>query len=153
LAEFVVGGLQAVNADAHVVVANRGNLVDGFLGDQGAVGGQADVEARFIRPAGNVEDVRAQQVLTAGENQHRYAVGLEIVHHGVDFLGAQLALEVDVGRDRVAVFAGQVTAADEVPDYHRAAGFGHRAHWRRVHQAFDVTGHSKHKFSLSSGVA
>src|SRR5690606_39789037 len=86
---------------------NRGNLVDVFFGDQGAVGGQANVEAHFLGPVGNLENVRAHQGFTAGENQHRHAVGFEVVHHGVDFLGAQLALEVDVGRDRVAVFAGQ----------------------------------------------
>ena len=51
------------------------------------------------------------------------------------------------------MLAGEVATADQVPDYHRAAGLGDRAHRYRVHQALDVAGHAKHSFSLSSGVA
>src|SRR5690554_4245198 len=145
LAEFVVGGLQTVNADAHVVVAYGFDLADVFFGDQGAVGRKAHVKAHFLGPVGNLVNVRAHQRLTARQDQYRNTVGFEVVHHGVDFFSAQFTLEVDIGRDRVAVFAGEVAAADEVPDHHRATGLGHRAHRARIHQGLDVAGHAKHR--------
>ncbi len=118
--EVVVGFLDAVQADADVIEADGGNAVDIAFVDQRAVGGQADVEAHVLGAVGDVEDVGPQQRLAAGENQHRHAEALEVVHHGEDFGGGQLAGEILVGRNRVAVLAGQVAAPDQIPDHHRA---------------------------------
>ena len=65
--------------------------------DQGAVAGEADVEAQVLGAHGDLEDVGAQQGLAAGEDQHRHAEGLQVVHHGEDLLRRELAGKVDVG--------------------------------------------------------
>ena len=115
-AEAVVGRLQAVNRDADVVVADAGNPVDVGFVDERAVGREADIEAHVLGAPGDIEDVRPQQRLAARENQHRHAEGLEIVHDLVNLRGRKLAGEILVGRDRIAVLAGEVAAADEIPD-------------------------------------
>jgi hypothetical protein len=131
-AEAVVGLADAVEADADVVESRLGDAVDVGFVDQRAVGRQADVEAHGLGAAGDVEDVRPQQRLAAGEDQHRHAEGLEVVHHAEDFLGRQLAGEILVGGNRVAVLAGQVAAPDQVPDHHRAGRIALRAERRGV---------------------
>ena len=69
---------------------------------------------------GDLEDVGPQQRLAPRQDQHRHPEGLQLVHHPEDLIGAQLAGEVLVGRDRITVLAGEVAAPDEVPDHHRA---------------------------------
>ena len=118
-AEEIVRLAQAVQADAHVVEAHGGDAVGHGLVDQGAVGRQARVELHVPGAFGDLEDVGPHQRLAAREDQHRHPVGLEVVHHAEHFLRGQLALVVVVGRQRVAVLAGQVAAADQVPDHHR----------------------------------
>jgi hypothetical protein len=115
-AEAVVHGADAVQADADVVEAGPCHAVGHRRVDQGAVGGQADVEAHGLGAVGNVEQVRPQQRLAAGEDEHRHAGGLEVVHDAEDLGGAELAAVLMVGREGVAMFAGEVAAADEVPD-------------------------------------
>ncbi len=125
-AEAVVHFADAVEADADIVVADRGDAVGGGLVDQRAVGRQADIKAHRLGAGGDVEDVGAQQRLAAREDQHRHAEGLQVVHDPEHLLGRQLAGEIDIAGDRVAVLAHQVAAPDEIPDHHRAR---RRARW------------------------
>ena len=119
-AELVVGLADAVEADSHVVEVGGGDGVDVGGVDQRAVGRQAHVEAHLLGPPGDLEDVGPQQRLAPRQDQHRHPEGLQLVHHPEDLIGAQLAGEVLVGRDRITVLAGEVAAPDEVPDHHRA---------------------------------
>jgi hypothetical protein len=64
------------------------------------------------------KDIRAQQGLATGEDQHRHAEALEIVHHGKDLVGRQLTREILVGGDGIAVLAGEIAAPDKIPDHH-----------------------------------
>jgi hypothetical protein len=110
--------------------------------DEGAVGRQAQVEAERLAARRDVEQVLAQQRLAAREDERAHVERLEVVHHREHLAGLQLAGEVDVGGDRVAVHARQVAAPDQVPDHHRAGGSG-RARGRRglqdlVHEAGDA---------------
>ncbi|MDT4859434.1 hypothetical protein FQZ97_939420 [compost metagenome] len=115
-AKLVVRLAQAVQADAHVVEACCGDAVGHGGVDQRAVGGQAGVEAHGARAVGDVEDVGPHQRLTAGEDEHRHAKGLEVVHHRGHLVPAQLTGVFVVGREGVAVFAGEVAAPDQVPN-------------------------------------
>ena len=121
-AEFVVRGLEAVQADAHVVKTGSGHAVGHGLVNQRAVGGQADVKAHALRARGNVEQVGAHQGLAAREDEHRHAESAQVVHHRMNLLRTQLARVVVVGRQGVAMLAGEVAAADQVPDHDRAGG-------------------------------
>ena len=98
----------------------RGDLARYWRVDQRAVGGQADVEAHRLGAARDLENIRPQQRLAAGKDQHRHAESLQVVHHREDLRGRQLAGKILVGRNRVAVLAGQVAAPDQVPDHHRS---------------------------------
>jgi hypothetical protein len=93
LPKMVVGCTDAVERNADVVEIALGDAIDVRV-DQGAVRRQADVEAHRLGTAGDVEDVRMQQRLAAGENQHRHAKTLEIVHHRKDLVGRQLTGKV-----------------------------------------------------------
>src|SRR5690606_38463662 len=86
-AEAVVGGARSVDADADVVVADLRNGVDVAAVDERAVGGQPHVKPQRLGAARDVEDVRPQQRLAAGEDQHPYTAGLEVVHHGINLGG------------------------------------------------------------------
>jgi hypothetical protein len=119
-AELVVRGAEAVEADADVVVADGADAVEHGRVDQRAVGGQRGEEAHLLRARRDLENVRPQQRLAAGKDQRRNAEGLELVHDAEHLGGAQLAGEVLVGGNRIAVLAGQVAAPDQVPDHHRA---------------------------------
>ncbi len=119
-AEPVVDGADAVQAHADIVVADLGDALGRRLVDQRPVRGQADIEAHCLRPGRDGEDVGPQQWLAAGEDQHRNARGLQVVHDLEDLLGRELAREVHVAGERVAVDAVQVAAPDQVPDHHRA---------------------------------
>ena len=56
----------------------------------------------------------------------------QVVHHAEHFVSAQLAGKVAVARDRVAVLAGEVAAAHQVPDHHRARRIATRRRLVRV---------------------
>jgi len=143
-AELVVRLANAVEADADVVKVSLRDTADVGFVDQRAVGGETDVEAQALGPLRDVEDVRPQQRLAAGENQHRHAEALEVVHHGIDLLRAQFAGEVLVGGDRVAVLAGEVAAADQVPDDDRPRRIALLAQRRGMGDFFHVPRDSEH---------
>jgi len=146
--EAVVGFLQSVDADTDIVVADAGNAVDHAFVDERAVGGQADVKAHGLGTARDVEDIGPQQRLAAGQDQHRDMKTLEVVHHLIDFSGGQLAGEVGVGGNRVAVLAGEVAAPDQIPDHHRT---GRIAFWPercRVRNFLHVLRDAKHQWLL-----
>ncbi|MNQ96354.1 hypothetical protein D3C85_1119540 [compost metagenome] len=143
-AELVVGGADAVEADADIVEADVGDAANVGRIDQRAVAGQADVEAHLLGATADVVDVRAQQRLAAGQDQHRHAEGLQVVHHREHLGGAQFTGEVLVGGDGVAVLAGQVAAADQVPDQHRAARRARRCDGGGLQQALQVVGEAQH---------
>ena len=120
--ELVMGVALAVDADADIIKLLRGYAGRHRRADQGPIGGQRGVKALGLRPRGDLENVWAQQGLTAGQNQHRHAVALQIIHRRADLGKAQLSGVVMVGGERVAMLAGEVAAPGQVPDHHRAAG-------------------------------
>ncbi len=122
-AELVVGLAQAIDADAHIVEACSGHPVGHGLVDQRAVGRETGIEAHGLGTRSDVEDIGPHQRLTAREDEHGHLESLEVVHHGEDFRRVQLARVVMVGRERVAMLAGEVAAADQIPDDDRATGF------------------------------
>ena len=142
--EAVVGGPQAVQADAHVVVAHLADGLQVGLLHQGAVGGQPQVEAQGLGPLRHLDDVGAHQGLAAGEDQHRHAEGAQVVHDPAHLGGVQFTLEVDVGGSGIAVLAGQVAAPDQVPDHHRPGGLA--VGWGRpvVQGGLQVAGDAEH---------
>jgi len=81
-AELVVRLAQAVEADAHVVEALRGDAVGQCVVYQRPVAREADVKAHVLGARGNVEQVGAHQRLAAREDEHWHVKGLEIVHDG-----------------------------------------------------------------------
>ena len=144
-AEPVMGLAEPVDADAHVVVADGGDLADGGGVDEGAVGGKADVEPHVLGAPGYLEDVGAQQRLAAGQDEGRHPERLEVVENGEHLVRGKLAREILVGRDRIAMLAGQVAAPDQVPDDHRAWRAAARARRRRGVQLADELGNSEHR--------
>ncbi len=62
-AEFVVRGLQAIQADAYVVKAFLGDALGQRAVNQRAVGREAGVKAQFSRLGGDVKNIRPQQWL------------------------------------------------------------------------------------------
>ena len=153
--EAVVRLLQPVEADADVAEARVADARGERRVDQRAVGRERDVQAQVLRARGDLEQVRAQQRLAARQDQRRHAEGLEVVHDREHLLRRQLAREIDVGRDRVAVHAGEVAAADQVPDHHRARRVAPRAGRRRpqdlVHEAGDAEHVRRASVRSSSG--
>jgi len=138
LPETVMRGADAVERHPDVVEVAVGDAVNVGRVDEGAIGRQADVEAQRLGAAGDVEDVGPQQWFAAGEDQHRHAKTLQIIHHRKDFFAAQFAREVPVGGDRVAVFAGQVAAPNEVPDHDRRWRIPLRTGWSRCRELLHV---------------
>ena len=134
-AKAVVHRADAVQTDAHVVEPGLLDAVGHRGVDQRAVARQPDIEAHRPGARGDLEQVGTQQRLAAGEDQHRHAEGLQVGHHLEDLGGAEFACVVVVGRQRVAVLAGQVAAADQVPDDDRAARL-QPAWWRHRPVAF-----------------
>ena len=126
-----MGLAHAIDTDTEVVEARLANGFDVLLLDQRAVGGQSDVEAQVLGTARDFEDVRTQQGLPAGQDQARYAEGLEFVHHREHLFGAQLPGKIRVGTDGVAVFATQIAAANQVPYHYRGPRLaqGRRRRW------------------------
>ena len=90
-----------------------------------------------------------QQRLAAGQDEHRHLEALEVVHHRIDLLGPQLAGKIGVGRNRIAMLAGQVAAPDQVPDDHRAGRIALGAERRRRGDFLHVLGDAKHGFPCS----
>jgi hypothetical protein len=70
--------------------------------------------------------------------------GLEVVHHRMTSAVAQLAGEIDVRRDRVAVHARQVAAADQVPDHDGPGGPAARAGRGVVEEGVESARESQH---------
>ena len=152
-AEFVVRGLEAIEADANVVKPGVGNALRQRGIDQRAVGGQAGVKAHAARACGNLKNVFAQQRLAPREDERGHAKGFEVVHDGEDLGQRQLARVVMVGREGVAVLAGEVAAANEVPDNHRPArlavvGAGVLAAGLGLHEFTHVLADSEHGAAL-----
>ena len=143
-AEAVMRGLGTVEADADIVETGRGDAGGHGLVDQRAVGGQPHVELQRLGAGRDLEDVRAQQRLAAGKDQHRYAEGFEVVHSAADLRRGELPREVDVGGDGVAVLAAQVAAAHQVPDHHRSARTAALRQRRRLAQLLHVLRDSQH---------
>ena len=79
--EAIVHRADAIQAHADIVVADLGDAIGGRLVDQGTVGGKAGIEAHRLGALRDVENVRAQQRLAAGKDQHRHTEGAQIVHH------------------------------------------------------------------------
>jgi hypothetical protein len=145
-AEFVVRCAEAVERNADVVEIALGDLGDVALVDQRAVRRQADVEALGLGALGDVVDIRPEQRLAAGQDQHRH---LEVACRSsitVDLLGIQFAGEIGVGGNRVAMLAGQVAAPDQVPDHHRAGRIALGTERRRLGDFLHVLGDAKHGF-------
>ena len=135
----------AVDTDTHIVIAHLGYGIDIGLVDQGAVGGQAGIETHGLGPVGDGEDIRAQQGFPSGEDQHRHPETLEVVHHRKDLLGGQFPGKVDIRGDGIAVFAGEVTAAHQVPDHHRPRRLAGRAQrLGGLGQRLHILGDSEH---------
>ena len=145
-----MGGFSAIQADAHVVIANRLNGMDVLIGDEGAVAGEPHIKPHVLGTAGNVENIRAQQGFAARENQNGHMKLLQVIHDGKDFFRRQLTRKILVGRNRIAVFAGQVASADQVPDNDRAGRIALRADFGRFCDLVHVLGDSEHSRSLNS---
>ena len=143
-AELVMRFANAVERHADVVEIALGNLVDVVFVDQRAVRRQADVKTLGLGAFGNVVDIRPQQRFAAGKNEHRHLEALEVVHHRINLLGIQLAGEIGIGRNRIAMLAGQVAAPDQVPDDHRSGRVAFRPEWRRCGDFLHVLGDAKH---------
>ena len=119
-AKAVMSFGDAVQTDADVIETDFGDAGDiGFI-NQRAVAGQGDVEPQVLGAAGDGVNIRAQQRLAARQNQHRHPEPLEIIHDRECFLGRQLAGEIGIGGDGVAMLAGQIAAPHQIPDHHRA---------------------------------
>ena len=85
-AETVVRLADAVKAHADIIVADIGDA-PGHVGvDQRAVGRQRRVEAEVDGAPGDVEYVGTQQRLAAGQDQHRRARRLDVVHYAKHFV-------------------------------------------------------------------
>ena len=142
--EAVMGFTDTVEADADIVEIDFSDLLDVFLGDQGPVGGQADIEAHLLGALRDFEDIRSQQRLAARQDQHRHMKTLEVVHDLVDFVGRQLTRKVLVRRNRVAMLAGQVATSNQVPDHHRAGWLAYGTERCRVGYFLHVLGDTEH---------
>jgi len=134
----------AIEAHAHVIKPHLGDAAHVALIYEGAIGGQRNVETHPFCPSGDVEDVRAQQRLAAGQDEHRYAKRLEVIHHAEDLPRRQLARKVLVGGDRIAVLACEVAATDQVPDHHGAGRMALRPEWCRPGDFLHVLGDAEH---------
>ena len=97
------------------------------LGELATVELDLKMQCQRLGARRDVEQVLAQQRLAAREDQRRHARGLEVLQHPEHLGRAELAREVDVRGDRVAVHARQVAAPHQVPDHHRP---GRLAPWR-----------------------
>ena len=117
--EAVVRGAQAIERDADVIEAGRGDAPDVVRIDQRAVGRKPQVQAECLGVCGDFVNVGAQQRFAAREDQRRHAEALQVVERCQHLGRRQFAGEVDVGRDRIAVPAGEVAATHEVPDHDR----------------------------------
>src|SRR5699024_5154261 len=120
--ERIVGFGQAIDADADVVVADIGNLVDIVFGNQRAIGGQRQKEALAGSIFRQGKDVRPHQGFATAQYQHPYAGIMQVIDHAQGFGGVQFAPEMGIGGRGVAVLAGQVAAPQQVPDNHRGTG-------------------------------
>ncbi|MNI47268.1 hypothetical protein D3C73_1017780 [compost metagenome] len=121
LTEFVVGSLQAIDTDAHVIELRRTDVRDVVFVDQRAVGGQRDKEPLGPGVGAQHEQVVAQQRFAAGQDQHLDPGLVQVIDHGHRRGGVQFVAKHTVGRGGVTVFAGQVAAPEQVPDHHRCA--------------------------------
>ena len=120
-AEAVVGLADAVEADADVVVADIARCGRCCLRRSRCRWWTA---RRRSPSPWRAREISKMSGRSSGSPPERISTGtpkrFEVVHHGEDFAGDQLAGEIRVGGDRIAVLAGQVAAPDQVPDHHRA---------------------------------
>ena len=131
--EPVMHRADAIEADADIVVAERGDAIRACVINERAIARQADIEAEALGAGRDFKDVRPEQRLATGEDEHGHAEGAQVIHHAVDFIGRKLAGKIGLGRERIAVNAIQVAAADQVPDHDRPWRHG-APHRRRLDQ-------------------
>ena len=115
----IMGLFDTVQADTDIIETNRRDRGDIALVDQGTVRRQTDIKAHVLRVMRDFKNIRPEQRLPTGQNEYRNPERLEIVHHVKDFGSRQFARKVLVGRDRIAMLAGQVATPDQVPDHNR----------------------------------
>ncbi len=127
LAEFVVGGLQAIDTDPDIIELRRADVRDVVFVDQRAVGGQRDKEPLGPGVGAQHEEVMAQQRFAAGQDQHLDPGLVQVIDHGHRRGGVQFVAKHTVGRGGVTVFAGQVATPEQIPDHHRCAMAARRA--------------------------
>ena len=119
-AEPVVRRRQPVQADADIVEPRLRDGPHHLIVDQGPVGGQRQMEAHRPGVGRQFEQVGTQQRLAAGQDQRRYAIALQVVQHRERLERRQFTGELAIGRESVAVQAGEVAAAHQIPDDDRA---------------------------------
>ena len=104
-----------VDADLHLADAEIADAVRFTLAHENRVGLELDVEPELARIGEQLEEVLAEQQLSAAEDQEQRAFGRELVEHVLDFGGGQLAVIVVI---EIAVHAALVAAVGEI-ELHR----------------------------------
>ena len=146
-AKPVMRRAEPVEADADIVIADICDAPGEFGVDQRAVGGQGRIEAEIDRALRNVEYVRAQQRLAAGQDQDGRTRGLDVVHHAEDLGCRQLAGKIDIRGDGIAMLALQIAAPHEIPDDDGARQIAMRSDRRRRAQFAQELRQSEHDAS------
>ena len=108
--------LQAVDADAQVIELRGGNSADVVLADERAVGGQCNKETELPRMVRQLEKIWAQQRLATRQNEYPHAGRVQVVDDAQGLVGVELVAKRAVGRCGIAVLAGEVAAAQQIPD-------------------------------------
>jgi hypothetical protein len=146
LAELVVGlGAGAVQTDAQTLDADGGEFLCNLVGDEGAVGRHHHAQSQPVAVGRDVEDIRSQQRLAAGEDHDRLGHLGDLIEQAVGLRCVELAGVRAPGGRGPAVDAGQVAVARGLPG-HQAQGIvrgrGRPGEGLRMRVLRGVIGHS-----------
>ena len=121
--EFIIHILQPVQGNAHITHAYILDAPGHFPGNQGAVGGEGGTHAGCLGVLCQLEEIRPDQWLAPGKEQHRHTEVSQVIYKPLRFLRGQLILVFPRIGLHIAVHTSEVASPGGIPDHHRPHAF------------------------------